>query len=242
MFVVLDSNIWISEDGLKSALAAEALKFIRSEDATLVVPEVVKLEIEIKLRERLLSHRQKAESSLRYLSSYFSGMVSVVDQNVLPTNDEIVGCVRNIIRNAGVETREMPLTIEAAKRSFDKILLKLQPSSKGKEQFTDGVIWANCVELLEEADVYLVSNDKAFYKDENFDLGLAPNLAEEAAGSSNELQLFRGLKNMLQGPSQDVQRVVPSEELDHAANTDTEANPGNESSWLPVKRSSRGRI
>lgn len=229
MFVVFDSNIWISEDGLKSVLAAEALEFIRSKRATLAVPEVVRLEVEIKLRDRLLSHRKKAEDSFRYISSHIPKVVSVEEQNVLPTCSQIEECVHNIVRNVGVETIEIPLTIKAAKQSLDKVLLNFQPSSKGKEQFIDGVIWANCLELLEDSDVHLVSNDKAFYKDSDFNLGLAPNLAAEAARSSNRLQLFRGLKHMLQGPSQDVHRVVPTAELDHAAKTDSEKDPERDS-------------
>ena len=50
MYVIFDSNIWISELGLNSARGAAVRFFLKSNGATVVVPEVVKLETEKHLK------------------------------------------------------------------------------------------------------------------------------------------------------------------------------------------------
>ena len=73
MFVVFDSNVWISQVGLKSARAVKVLEFVRSSNAILAVPEVVRLEVEIKLREKLLSKRKAIRSAIDYIANVLAG-------------------------------------------------------------------------------------------------------------------------------------------------------------------------
>ena len=158
----------------------------------------------------------------------------------LPTCDEIEERVRSLVKDTDAQIREMPLTIEAAKSSLHKILRKQQPSDK-REQFTDGVIWVNCLELLKESDVWLVSEDKAFYRNEDYNHGLAPNLEYEAAKCPNRLQLFSDLEKLLQcarelslpqdirqDVREDVRRVSPGDELGGAMHNDGEHEPSDE--------------
>ena len=208
MFVVFDSNIWISQRGLKSKAAVEVKEFINAKGATLVVPEVVKIEVERKIREELKKQRDTIKASRHYLAMLLGG----VDDMLLPTDVQIDSCVSSLVEDTGVKLKHMPLTVEAAKSSFNKILCKTQPSDSKKEQFADGVIWANCLELLEDSDVYLVSEDQAFFKDKNYERGLAPNLAVEAKQWKNKLKLFPNLKRLLQDERQDISRVLPEEE------------------------------
>lgn len=208
MFVVFDSNIWISQRGLKSKAAVEVKEFIKAKGATLVVPEVVKIEVERKIREELIEHRKAIKASHDYLAM----LLGSVDNMSLPTDVQIDRLVSKLIEDTGVQIRHMPLTVGAAKSSFDKILCKVRPSDTNKEQFADGVIWANCLELLEESDVYLVSGDKAFFREYKYGHGLAPNLDEEAKQRPNTLKLFFDLERLLQDERQDVSRVLPDTE------------------------------
>ena len=220
MFVVLDSNVWISQRGLKSAQAVEALEFIKRRNSTLVIPEIVRIEVETKLRDELLLHTKKIGDSIRYISL----LLADIEEMALPTSDQIEERVRILVNDTGVPTREIRLTLEAAKSSLTKILHKLQPSDKD-EQFTDGVIWANCLELLDESDVCLVSKDKAFYRNYEYRHGLASNLQDEAKNFSNKLHLFSGLDSLLQDARQDVLRVWPREDPPDTATGDSNHTP-----------------
>ncbi len=217
MFVVFDSNIWISQRGLKSVAAEEVKKFIKAKGATLVVPEVVKIEVERNIREELIKHRKTIEDAHNAIAKLFGN----VDELSLPSDDQIDHLVSRLVEDTGVQIRHMPLTFEGAKSSFEKILRKEPPSAKN-EQFKDGVIWANCLELLKESDVYLVSEDSAFFKENKYEFGLAPNLDQEAKKHlPKRLKLFFNLKGLLQDERQDVTRVLPdteSNEFEHKRN------------------------
>ena len=101
------------------------------------------------------------------------------------------------------------MTLEAAKSSYEKIINKQSPSDR-TEQFNDGVIWANCIELLSESEVWLVTTDKAFFMNRNENQGLASNLFEESRQRRNGLRLFYGLERLLQDDL-DVVRVSPDD-------------------------------
>ena len=206
MFVMLDSNIWISQRGLKSAQALDGLDFIKRRNWTLEIPEVVRLEVETKLYHELLTHTKQIGDSVRYMDTLLSNITSPR----LPTPEEIQIDVQRLIEDTGIRTREIPFTIDAAKSSLHKIMNKLQPSDRS-EQFGDGVIWANCLELLRESEVCLVTRDKAFYRDYDYNHGLAHNLVDEAAKCRNSIHLFPGFDGLLQASRQDVHRVWPKD-------------------------------
>jgi len=240
VFVVFDSNVWVSQVGLKSDRAVKVLEFFRSRNAILAVPEIVRHEMEIKLREILLSKRQTIEGAIGYIAKVHADVENIA----LPTRDDIKERVGNLVNGTGLQIREMPMTMEAAKSSLDKILRKQKPSDK-REQFTDGVIWANCVELLKESDVWLVSEDPDFHKNRNDpNQGLASNLECEAAKCPNKLRFFADLErlrqfvnnlgippDMRQGVPEDVRRVSPGDDLDDAKRNESEYELPDETSW-----------
>ena len=67
-------------------------------------------------------------------------------------------------------------------------LMRQVPPSKKKEQFRDGVIWAHCLELLSEGDVYFISGDSDFFDNADFTKGLASELTLEMKSQSKKIQ------------------------------------------------------
>ena len=192
---------------MKSPQAIEALDFMRRKDATLVVPDVVRREVAIKLRDELLLCKKQIGDSTRYISTILKG----VENNALPTSDDIEQGLKALFDDIGIPVRSIQFSLQAAEASLDKILRKIQPSDR-VEQFIDGVIWANCLHLLDESDVYLVSKDKAFYRNYQYSDGLAPTLENEISHYSNSLHLCAGLDRLLQQERREVQRVWPEDE------------------------------
>ena len=170
---------------------------MQTRSAILVYPQVVRREVEIRLPELLSSHRDKVERSLRCLSNLFT----TFDEVELPSEPEILEYVKGLTNTLDIDVREVHLSLEAVKSSLNKILLKKPPSDR-KEQFVDGVIWANCLQLLEEGNVFLVSEDKAFYNNYTYSEGLVQSLKEEADVYSNKLYLHPNLDSLLQHEDQ----------------------------------------
>jgi len=102
-----------------------------------------------------------------------------------------------------VKLLEVPFTLESARSSFLKVVDKSPPSDKN-QQFKDGLIWADCIQLLNSADVYLVTADKAFYEGREYKNNLANNLKLEAEDAKHKIYIFSSLSNLLQEISTEV--------------------------------------
>lgn len=194
MFIVLDTNIWLSEFGLNTALGATLRFFIKYKKATLVLPEVIKEEVERNLNNQLVQKSKEIEKNYRQLLQVFGKLKELV----LPNEEEIKTVVDNLFSNLKIETLFIPFTLESAKSSLQKINDKVPPSRDKDQQFKDGVIWHNCLNLLNNRDVFLITNDRAFYQDRDYSKGLAKNLINEAESYPHKLIISSEIKNLLE--------------------------------------------
>lgn len=192
MFVVLDTNIWLSEFGLRSPLGAVTRLFIRQKNARIALPAVVRLEAEHQFRYQLRDFIAKLHDNHRQLLTIFGSLKELV----LPDDAAVEGKVVEIFTNVGVDLVEIPFSLPSARSSFLKTIDKVPPSDKTQE-FKDGVLWADCVALLQDDDVSFVSRDKAFYQGRDFSKGLSANLAGEIRGAPHSLTLFSSLSDLL---------------------------------------------
>lgn len=193
MIVVFDSNVWLSELGLRSKAAAAAKFFLNQSGARLAVPEVVRLEVQHNLQARLTKHIEDIQLNYRQLLTAFGKLREVV----LPTGDDVQAKIQELFDSIEVAKLDIPFSIESARSSFLKTIDKSPPSDRTQE-FKDGVLWADCLALLSSEPVVLVTSDKAFYEDRQYDKGLAQNLQAEASQLSHPLQLLPTLNALLQ--------------------------------------------
>ena len=195
MFILFDTNTWISQVGFRSQNGAAVRFFARQHNATIAIPEVVQMEVEEILTKHMLELRKGIEDGHRQLLTLFGQLQTLT----LPSEDDIRNTVKNIIPNFDVPTRHIPLNLGAARSSMIKLIRKVPPSRR-KEQFRDGVIWAHCLELLAEGDVYFVSQDSDFFDNADFRKGLALELIQEMEGKSEKHKVFlkRNLADLLE--------------------------------------------
>lgn len=193
MIVVLDSNVWVAEIGLRSSAAAAVRFFLNQNGARLALPEVVRLEVQHNLQAKLTEHINTIESSYRELLTAFGKLREVI----LPTRDDVQAKIQELFDSIEVPKLEVPFSLTSARSSFLKTIDKVSPSDKTQE-FKDGVLWADCVALLAEEPVVLVTSDKAFYQDRDYEKGLAANLQAETNGLPHPLRLVRNLSALLQ--------------------------------------------
>ena len=59
------------------------------------------------------------------------------------------------------------------------------------------MLWADCVTLLEEDDVHLVTSDTDFYQDRKYHKGLAQNLRDEISSAKHSFTLSPSLTDLL---------------------------------------------
>jgi hypothetical protein len=194
MIVVLDTNIWLQEMGLNSATGAATRFFIRKHNATIAIPEVVRLEAEDHLRQSIHAAIYRIRDEHSKLLTLFGTLLEVS----LPSEAEVGQKVSQLLSDTGVETATIEFSLQSARSSFLKILARQPPNSPNSQQFKDGVLWADCLSLLQGDDVSFVTSDKAFFLNRNFSEGIAPNLAAEAAACPHALKIFSSLDGLLE--------------------------------------------
>lgn len=199
MIVILDTNIWLTEMGLRSPLGAVARLYLQQKHARLALPEVVRLEVEHNLRNRLKEYVSHLQDTHRQLLTVFGTLKELV----LPDASAIEGCVTEVFGKLGVEMLETPFSLASARSSFLKTIDKVPPSDRAQE-FKDGVLWAECVEHLAHDDVCLVTADKAFFENRDYDKGIAKNLTAEIMGAVHEFAIMPSLDRLVRDLRVDV--------------------------------------
>lgn len=157
-----------------------------------MVPEVVHLEVEANLRAKLTSAVDSVQKNHRELLAVFGKMKEVV----LPTKSEIERVVSEVFAIDQICLRRVPFSLESARDSFLRTVNKRPPSHRN-QQFKDGVIWADCLALLDDDDVILVTSDKAFFEGDDLKRGLSKELQSEAAAKPHTLRLLSELTELL---------------------------------------------
>ena len=192
MIVIFDTNIWISDLALTSNVGSAVRFYLREQKARIGLPEVVKLETEFHLRTMLDEHIAEIQSSHRQLLAVFGRLKEIV----LPTTEEVEDLISRVFSTLGVPIEDIPFTLDSAKASLIRAVRKIPPSDKS-EQFKDGVLWEDCLRVLKEEPVLLVTDDRAFYKSRETKLGLADVLKNDLKDLPNELRIFPSLHDLL---------------------------------------------
>ncbi len=171
---------------------AVARVYLQQKHARLALPEVVRLEVEHNLRNRLRDYVATLQSTHRQLLTVFGTLKELV----VPDATAIEGRVTELFGNLGVEVLEIPFSLPSAKSSFLKAIDKLPPSDRTQE-FKDGVLWADCAGLLKNDDVCLITADKAFFQERDYTKGLSKNLAAEIADAVHAFSLLPSLDQLV---------------------------------------------
>lgn len=192
MIVVFDTNVWKSQVYLQSSQAAAVRFFLRHSHARVGLPEVIRREVESHARRDVLS----VIASLKQGHQRLLGIFGTLKELVLPTEADVEKMTAQIFQSVGVPLIEVPFSFSDAQASFRRIIEQIPPSDRD-QQFKDGVIWANCIELLKSDDVFLITNDKAFYEDRSYSKGLALPLQKEISDASHQLTVLSELSMLL---------------------------------------------
>jgi len=111
MIIVLDSNVWIAELGLRSQLGAVARFYVKHTKARLAVPEVVRLEVEHKLRNRLKEYIATIEDNHRQLLTMFGTLKALV----VPDPSAIEAKVNDLFSGLGIDVLDVPFSLSSSR-------------------------------------------------------------------------------------------------------------------------------
>jgi len=116
MIVILDSNIWLAELGLRSPLGAVARLYLQQKRARLALPEVIRLEVEHNLRNQLRNYVRALQTTHRQLLTVFGTLKELV----VPDAVAIEGRVAQLFAKLCVEVLEVRLVSRARGVPFSR--------------------------------------------------------------------------------------------------------------------------
>lgn len=193
MKVILDTNIWIEEMALKSNIGSSFRLYANYNEIKIAVPEVVRLEFEHNIESRINELIRNTTDNYSRLLALFGKLRSVV----LPDENEVKKLVQELIDNCGIPVENLSFSLDSARSSLMKVIKGLPPNGDKNQQFKDGVIWHDCLKLIDREDVAFITSDKAFYKNRNYNEGLAENLLQEIKGKGYKLRIYSRLSEIL---------------------------------------------
>ncbi|WP_315716485.1 MULTISPECIES: PIN domain-containing protein [unclassified Bradyrhizobium] len=207
--LLLDANVWVSERMLHSSVGSAVLFAVAANSATIVLPEIVELEV-----DRVLKNEAgKASAALRKsvdLLRQLSGHERILQP--VPTEKAIhEGMARRWKELDGVIVRA-PFTFEQARASLQRILNHAPPCGENNEQFRDCCIWETVLEFSASRIVHFVTNDSAFY--ENRDrLNIVKPLKNELETLGRDVRLHRTIQTFLAAVSQNEITILEKDTI-----------------------------
>jgi hypothetical protein len=192
--LVIDSNIWLSQQMLRHSLGSAVRFFLNATGAKVAVPQVVRREVELHLSKKLRDLSLGIRESHRELLT----LVGSLKQLVIPPDETLDEVAQKAFDSSGIQTIDIPFSLDSARSSLDKCILGLPPSGPKDQQFKDGVVWADCLKLAIDNPVLLVTRDKGFYHERNYAGGLAYTLRVEASAAKHEIAIAHELGIVLE--------------------------------------------
>jgi PIN domain len=151
-YVVLDTNIWISERLLQSSIGSAFLYAVTGAQSSIVLPEVVELEIIRvlpEMAERAVSNIRRDLTLLRQLSGHDLKGIAV------PSALAIEEGIKERWKQLSGSLVPVPFTHDQAKSALRRIINGTPPCGGNNEQFRDCCIWDAATSMATDRIVYL---------------------------------------------------------------------------------------
>ena len=172
--LVLDSSTFIAEIGLMSRKGSALKHYLYCRGTQLVVPQAAAEEYERNLVRVATGKIERVQKELRWLAQFCGG----IGGWSAPGDDIIDYHAKALASGHGLEAILLP-EIDDIKRRARLRDQNERPPSHRQASMGDCRIWEQCLDLLADHDVVLVSNDKDFCGHRNNDK-LHPQLRAEA--------------------------------------------------------------
>ena len=188
-YIVLDSNELIADIGLTSTRAAFLRAYCERLDVVIVVPSVVRLEVESHIQSKVCEVGGALREAARTLERYGAHV---------PSDYEPVGSPYSRTKAKGqfaerlqwLGARDMPLPNVTHSRVVTRLLEHQRPFSSSKYKdvgYRDFLLWMNVLSL-DEATAFVTTDSDFREKTE-----LHPDLAQDLKRIGHEVRLFNGL-------------------------------------------------
>ena len=209
-FVVLDTNIWVHTTRLlRTGLGAALLHSVKQTKKVLGLPEVIELEI----RKHVVKSGTAAIDLIDANYRLIEQLMGARDDYQVPSAEAIAQRVDSRLNDLSALLHRVPFSLQHAKNALARVMDESPPNGLKNQQFKDSAIWEAILELSLQGPVSFVTADRAFFKDQKTELGLAPNLVADCDAAKVDVRIFSEVGGYLHSikqevPTLDKERVV----------------------------------
>lgn len=204
--VLLDTNTWRRNLLLRTAMGSAFLYTLNTAKHKLGLPEVIEEEIYKHTELAASDAKDKIERNFRDIQA----IVGFHSPYELPDEEKIRGSITERFSELERLLVRVPFTLDHAKSALTRVNQNIPPSSTKRQQFKDCAIWEAALELGQEYDIYLVSNDGDFYQD-NKKKELNSILGQEAIDLCVSVAVFTGIDSCLESLEENRPEIESSQ-------------------------------
>jgi hypothetical protein len=191
--VVLDTNQWDRMPMLRHRLASTLLFVLQQNGMTLLLPEIVRHEVETHVVEKHRTAARKLEQALGEIRQIL-GEAPDYEQS---SDAQVRKALQARLDELGDLLEEDSITPEDHAAAGEMVLKVLPPNTPASQQFKDSLLWRAVVRASRDDEVVLVTNDGGFYAagDAN---DLADPLRQEVEDSDHhEVTCYRTVEQFM---------------------------------------------
>ena len=205
--LVLDSSTFIKEIGLMSQQGSTLKHYLYCRGTQLVVPQVAAEEYERHLAKHAEKKVKQIQDGLFWLAKFCNGVEgwSAPEDTVIKARAKALAMGKNL---GAIFLNETDDTRAQAERRYEE---ERPPAHTKKATLGDCRIWEQCLELLSDHDVVLVSEDNDFKG--RCCRSLHPQLCAEAkeAGAGRSLKFYSGMELLLDELKSEIPAIPDAE-------------------------------
>jgi hypothetical protein len=208
--IVLDTNVWLSDHLLRSRLGASLVHAVVQLKAAIGLPEVVERELKPRWTDRVREELKR----VRGLERTLLAMAGRGDEpSSLPSEKELLDVHDKRLHELDMLLVRWPATKGGMRRSIDRMVAHLPPSSANRDEFRDNMVWEAVLELADAYDVHFIANDREFFAEPDPTKGaaLAPNLEEERKKAPGRIFCYRNIGACLTALQQEAKPMTMNE-------------------------------
>jgi len=180
---------------------------MKSKNYPMIIPEIIKLELVKHTGLYIHEACGKIQENFRILEM----IMGQRDDYHLPSDDDISNRVETRLAELRIVIEEIPFSFEHAKSSITRVMEETPPNSHKNQQYKDSAIWEAILESASSDDIVFITADTGFYKNGDYEKGLAQNLKNDVQKVEHDVKIHSGIKEFLDTMEEDIPAVNKEE-------------------------------
>lgn len=208
MDIIIDTNIIIQENFLRSKKSAALLDYLKKTNSKIALPQIVKEEAISEYEKSATSQLEKAMKEIERLSKIcFSSTIST-DLNVEVSNESTayIAYIQKLGKNELLY--ELPYEDCFLHEVVFRMINRKKPCNERGEECRDAILWLSIKNMLkkEKSAAFISNNSNEFASNDKKDLH--PDLRAELAQEKLELKYYLNLDDFIKNHAEKIDYIT----------------------------------